>query len=186
MSEKQTTSDNENNTNSTPRCWVAVASADHVARGYAGGFMQVCHGKQGPLKRVKPDDLVVYYSPTFTYQKKDTCQSFAALGHVTSAEPYQVVMSENFMPYRHDVAWLRQQHCPIRPLLQTLSFTRDNPRWGYQFRLGLFEIPFEDMQVIAHQMGVELTEDLLEDLELAAIVKERENEPSVEVDIDDL
>ena len=157
MSEKQTTLDKENNTNSTPRCWVAVASADHVARGYAGGFMQVCHGKQGPLKRVKPNDLVVYYSPTFTYQQKDTCQSFTALGHVTSAEPYQVVMSENFMPYRHDVAWLSQQHCPIRPLLQTLSFTRNNSRWGYQFRLGLFEIPFEDMQVIAHQMGVELS-----------------------------
>lgn len=186
MSEKQTTLDKKNNTDSTPSCWVAVASADHVARGLDGEFMQVCHGKQGPLKRVKPDDLVVYYSPTFTYQKKDTCQSFTALGHVTSAEPYQVVMSENFMLYRHDVAWLSQQHCPIRPLLQTLSFTRDNPRWGYQFRLGLFEIPFEDMQVIAHQMGVELTEDLLEDLELAAIVKERENEPSVEVDIDDL
>ncbi|WP_269448106.1 hypothetical protein [Marinomonas gallaica] len=42
------------------------------------------------------------------------------------------------------------------------------------------------MQVIAHQMGVEFSEDLLEDLELAAIVKERENEPSVKVDIDDL
>lgn len=186
MSEKQTTLDKENNTNSTSRCWVAVASTDHVARGYNEQFMQVCHGKQGPLKRVKPNDLVVYYSPTFTYQQKDTCQSFTALGRVSSTVPYQVVMSEEFMPYRHDVVWLSQQHCPIRPLLQTLSFTRDNPRWGYQFRLGLFEIPFEDMQVIAYQMGVELTTDLLEDLELAAIVKDRENEPSVEVDIDDL
>lgn len=186
MSMQQTNSDRENDAASTSRCWVAVASADHVARGYAGGFMQVCHGKQGPLKRVKPNDLVVYYSPTFTYQQKDTCQSFTALGTVRSTAPYQVVMSEDFMPYRHDVMWLSEQQCPIRPLLQTLSFTRDNPRWGYQFRLGLFEIPFEDMQIIAHQMGVEFSEDLLEDLELATIVKERENEPSVEVDIDDL
>ncbi len=27
------------------RNWIAVASADHVRRGLAGGFMQVCHGK---------------------------------------------------------------------------------------------------------------------------------------------
>ncbi|WP_197467815.1 EVE domain-containing protein [Marinomonas gallaica] len=134
MSMQQTNSDRENDAASTSLCWVAVASADHVARGLNGEFMQVCHGKQGPLKRVKPDDLVVYYSPTFTYQKKDTCQSFTALGRVISSEPYQVVMSDDFMPYRYDVAWLRQQYCPIRPLLQTLSFTRDNPRWGYQFR----------------------------------------------------
>ena len=71
MSEKQTTSDKENNTNSTPRRWVAVASDDHVARGLYGEFMQVRYGKQGPPKRVKPDGLVVYYSPTFTYQKKN-------------------------------------------------------------------------------------------------------------------
>lgn len=142
--------------NTKPRCWVAVASADHVARGVEGEFMQVCHGKQGPLKRVKPDDMVVYYSPTFTYQKKDTCQSFTALGRVTSAEPYQVVMSDDFMPFRHDVRWLSQQTCSIRPLLQVLSFTQDNPRWGYQFRLGLFEIPYADMQRIAGEMGIVL------------------------------
>lgn len=45
MSEMQTTSDKENNAKSTPRCWVAVASADHVACRLDGEFMQVCHGK---------------------------------------------------------------------------------------------------------------------------------------------
>ncbi|MCB1406453.1 MAG: EVE domain-containing protein, partial [Rhodobacteraceae bacterium] len=45
------------------RNWVAVASADHVAIGRRDGFMQVCHGKPGPLSRVQPGDLVAYYSP---------------------------------------------------------------------------------------------------------------------------
>lgn len=143
-------------TKPNPRYWVAVASADHVARGYAGGFMQVCHGKEGPLKRIKPNDVVVYYSPTFIFQAKDPCQSFTALGYVVSSTPYQVTMTEQFMPYRHDVTWVSQQHCAIRPLLSVLSFTKDNPRWGYQFRFGLFEITYEDMRLIAHNMGVHL------------------------------
>ena len=44
-------------------CWIAVASAEHVARGRAGGFMQVCHGKAAPLRRIHAGDLVAYYSP---------------------------------------------------------------------------------------------------------------------------
>ena len=33
--------------------WIAVASAEHVRRGRSEGFMQVNHGKQGPLKRIQ-------------------------------------------------------------------------------------------------------------------------------------
>lgn len=32
--------------------WLAVASANHVALGYSGNFMQVCHGKKGPLTKM--------------------------------------------------------------------------------------------------------------------------------------
>ncbi len=32
--------------------WLAVASREHVKRGIAGGFAQVCHGKPGPLKQM--------------------------------------------------------------------------------------------------------------------------------------
>ena len=41
------------------RNWLAVASANHVRKGRAEGFMQVCHGKLAPLRRIKPGDLVV-------------------------------------------------------------------------------------------------------------------------------
>ena len=41
------------------RNWLAVASANHVRKGRAEGFMQVCHGKLAPLRRIKPGDHVV-------------------------------------------------------------------------------------------------------------------------------
>ena len=53
-----------------PRYWIAVASADHVARGIAGGFMQVCHGKRAPLARIRPGDGIIYYAPTQTFGTK--------------------------------------------------------------------------------------------------------------------
>ena len=43
------------------KSWMAVASAEHVRNGRAQGFMQVCHGKAAPLRRLKPNDWVVYY-----------------------------------------------------------------------------------------------------------------------------
>ena len=43
------------------RNWLAVASAEHVEIGRSAGFMQVCHGKASPLRRVQPGDRVVYY-----------------------------------------------------------------------------------------------------------------------------
>ncbi len=60
--------------------WIAVASAEHVRRGQAGGFMQVCHGKATPLKRIQPGDWVAYYSPTETFKGKDKLQAFTAVG----------------------------------------------------------------------------------------------------------
>ena len=45
------------------RYWIAVACAEHARRGKELGFMQVCHGKGAPLRRLKAGDGVVYYSP---------------------------------------------------------------------------------------------------------------------------
>ena len=58
-------------TNSAARkYWIAVASAEHVRRGRGEGFMQINHGKAAPLKRVKLDDRVVFYSPALTLGKQ--------------------------------------------------------------------------------------------------------------------
>lgn len=62
--------------------WLAVVSAEHVRRERELGFMQVCHGKAAPLRRVHPDDGVVYYSPTVSFRGKDKLQCFTAIGVV--------------------------------------------------------------------------------------------------------
>ena len=138
-----------------PAHWLAVASADHVARGREWGIMQVGHGKGAPLKRLHAGDWVVYYSPLRRFGTKEPCQSFTALGWVRDERIYQADMGEGFMPFRRDVAYLPAHEAPIRPLLDALSFTRGNKNWGYAFRFGLLKVTGEDMALIAQAMGVE-------------------------------
>ena len=136
------------------KSWIAVASAEHVRNGRVQGFMQVCHGKAAPLKRLKPNDWVVYYSPTITFGGKDKLQSFTAIGQIKEGEPYQVDMGNGFCPFRRDVCWVESQETAITPLLNYLDFTKNNKNWGYQFRFGLLEISEHDMQQISIAMRV--------------------------------
>ena len=135
------------------RNWVAVASAEHVRIGRSNGFMQVCHGKVAPLRRIQPGDRVVYDSPTGAFRCRDGLQSFTALGVVDDGAPYQAEMGGGFSPFRLDVTWCRAQETPIRPLVGRLHFTTARPNWGFQLRLGLFEISEHDVAVIATAMG---------------------------------
>ena len=98
--------------------WIAVASAAHVRIGRAQGFMQVCHGKGGPLRRISPGDHVAYYSPTENFGGKDPLQAFTAIGEVKPGAPYQADMGGGFRPFRRDVAWSDAAEVPIRPLLE--------------------------------------------------------------------
>ncbi|RVA52598.1 EVE domain-containing protein [Mesorhizobium sp. M7A.F.Ca.US.001.01.1.1] len=136
--------------------WIAVASAEHVRRGRTAGFMQVNHGKAAPLRRVKPGDGVVYYSPTTVLGDKDGLQAFTAIGIVREGEPYQGDMGADFTPFRRDVAWAKAEEAPIKPLLDRLDFTVAKSNWGYQLRFGLFEIGDHDFRVIAEAMGAEM------------------------------
>ncbi len=62
------------------RYWVGVASRDHVLLGVAGGFCQVCHGKQAPLARMKQGDWILYYSPKTGMNSGEKVQAFTAVG----------------------------------------------------------------------------------------------------------
>lgn len=135
-------------------CWVAVASAAHVRIGRQGGFMQVNHGKEAPLRRISPGDGIVYYSPSTVLGEKDGLQSFTAIGTVRPGEPYQGEMGGGFKPSRRDVDWARADETPIRPLLDRLEFTAGKPNWGYQLRFGLFEISERDFHLIGEAMGL--------------------------------
>jgi hypothetical protein len=134
--------------------WVAVASAGHVRRGRAAGFMQICHGKAAPLRRLRPGDRVAYYSPTIEFRGRDKCQAFTSLGIVCDRQPYQPATGGDFCPYRRDVRWLETCDAPIRPLVDVLEFSAGKRNWGYQFRFGLFRVSEHDMQIIAEAMGV--------------------------------
>ena len=133
--------------------WIAVASADHARRGRASGIMQVCHGKGAPLRRVKPGDGVVYYSPTVAFRGKDRLQAFTTIGRVKDGEPYQADMGGGFVPHRRDVDYRAADEAPIAPLLDDLEFTRGKRNWGYAFRFGLLEISKADFETIAAAMG---------------------------------
>jgi hypothetical protein len=115
-------------TGTTPRNWIAVACAEHARRGRdaPGGYMQVCHGKLAPLRRV------------------------------LAGEPYPSDMDGGFVPYRRDVAYLPAKEAAIQPLLDALEFVEDRGHWGYPFRFGLFAVSNHDMRLIADAMHADL------------------------------
>jgi hypothetical protein len=136
------------------RYWIGVASRDHVMRGVAGGFCQLNHGKSGPVKRLSPGDWLIYYSPRTGMRDGDPVRAFTAIGRIKPGEPYAGDMGAGFHPIRRDVAWRKSHEAAIKPLLDTLGFTRGKASWGVAFRRGSFEVNAEDFAVIAKVMGV--------------------------------
>lgn len=140
-----------------PRYWIGVASRDHVLKGVEGGFCQLCHGKNNPLKRLNLGDWIIYYSPRAALNDGEKVQAFTAIGQVLAGEPYRSNMEGGFVPYRRDVQFVAAQETPIRSLLSHLSFIKNKQSWGYVFRFGLLEIPELDFQTIAATMKAEVT-----------------------------
>jgi predicted RNA-binding protein len=134
------------------RYWVGVASQNHVLKGVAGGFAQLCHGKQHALKRMSKGDWIIYYSPQKIFGEKSPCQRFTAIGEVISDNIYQVEMASSFTPFRRDIRFLPTQDCAIQPLLNRLSFIKDKKHWGFVFRFGHLQIPEADFQLIQQAM----------------------------------
>lgn len=137
-----------------PKYWIGVASREHVRRGVAGGFCQLGHGKQAPVKSLQPGDWIIYYSPRETMEPGPPVQAFTALGVIGARDAYIVEMSKDFSAWRRDVAWRKAREAPITPLLAALSFIKDKSRWGYPFRRGSFTVSQSDFAVIAAAMSV--------------------------------
>lgn len=133
--------------------WVSTVSKEHVMIGVEGGFCQVCHGKRTPLARMHKGDWLVYYSPKDSLGGKIPCQSFTAIGQIADENIYAFKMSEDFVPFRRDVEYLKDtKEAPIHPLLEKLSFTKGQKSWGMVFRSGIFEITRDDFKLIYDQM----------------------------------
>lgn len=136
--------------------WLGVASREHVAVAVEGAFCQLNHGKEAPLRRIKPGDHLVYYAPRDRMRGGEVVQAFVALGTIRAGEPYQVEVTDSFRPYRRDVDYHQSREASIRPLIGTLSFTRDRTSWGQAFRHGTIKIEAEDLRIIAQAMNVRL------------------------------
>lgn len=136
------------------RYWIGVASKEHVGRGVAGGFCQLCHGKAQPLRRMSVGDWIIYYSPKELFKEATPCQKFTAIGEVVGPEVYQFEMFPGFVPYRRDIRFLTAKDVAIRPMLPQLSFIKNKKKWGSTFRFGHLEIPQSDFKLIAsHMLG---------------------------------
>jgi EVE domain len=134
------------------RYWLGVVSKDHVLRGVEGGFAQVCHGKKGPLQRLKKGDWLVYYSPKQSMNGAAGLQEFTAIGEVRDDIVFQFEMNESFRPFRRQINYIKgAKPLPIEAVKSELELTAAS-NWGYQLRLGLLELSKLDFKIIHAEM----------------------------------
>lgn len=144
----------------TTRYWMSTVSLEHVRIGVEGSFCQVCHGKKSPLARMSKGDWIIYYSPKTSMDGSEVCQKFTAIGQIADDHIYSFKMSEDFVPFRRKVTYVKKARpLPIRPLLDRLSFIQDKKNWGMRFRYGLFEIQESDFKLIYQGMTSKASEE---------------------------
>jgi hypothetical protein len=131
--------------------WAVTASADHALRGKAEGIVQANHGKDAPLRRMRPGDGVVIYSPRATFPDGPTLQAFTLIGRIAEGEPWQHDAGGSLM-WRRRVHWQESRIALIRPLLEDLQITRGLTSWGMAFRYGLTKLARSDFARIARAM----------------------------------
>lgn len=132
--------------------FIACISKEHIQRGVEGNFIQVCHGKEAPLKRMRKGDYLLVYSSKISMSGSEKYQKFTALGRVKDEVLYQVQMSENFSPFRRNIEYLPCTEASIVPLIYDLEFITNKKSWGYPFRYGFFEINENDFKLITSKM----------------------------------
>jgi len=128
------------------RHWIAVASPEHIETAVAGSFIQLGHGKEKPVRRLRHQDWLVLYATSIS--------AFAAVGQVGDGDVFQVEQDNQFCPYRRGVHYLPDtESVKIRSLLDELSFTKDKGKnWGMVLRRGFFEIDAPDFRLIYEAM----------------------------------
>jgi EVE domain len=132
--------------------WLGVVSRAHVQRGVAGGFAQLCHGKAQPLRRMRPGDWLVYYSPTIEMGGA-ALRAFTAIGQVEGPEVYACDIGGGFVPYRRDVRYAEAREVPLDMIKSKLDFCA-RPNWGMVLRRGHLPLEASDFATIAAAMGV--------------------------------
>jgi EVE domain len=75
--------------------------------------MQACHGKASPLKELKVNDWVIYYSPKLEFGNQEKCQAFTAIGRVIGESVYAYDMGNGFIPFRRKIQFFECCEAPI-------------------------------------------------------------------------
>jgi hypothetical protein len=139
----------------SPRHWLGVVSQAHVERGVEGGFSQVCHGKEAPLRRMKAGDWLIYYSPATEMHGGAPLRAFTALGEVADDRVYRHDMGDGFVPYRRQVRYHPVRPVPLAEVAGLLHLTA-RPSWGIALRRGLLELDEHDFEIISGAMRLRL------------------------------
>ena len=134
------------------RYWINTVSLDHVEAAAEGGFTQADHGARTRLRRPRPGDEMIFYSPRTSLHGGKPVRQFTACATITGDEPYQAVVSEEFRPWRLEARFRPCRRVQAKPLVEHSSFVTDPTRWGLPFRRGLFTIPREDFSTISSAM----------------------------------
>ena len=142
------------------RFWVGVASREHVLAAVSGGFCQLNHGKEAPVRRLQMGDSIVFYSPRERMQGGKSLHAFTAAGRILDEVPYQVEQSKDFRPFRRKTEYFKSKDASIHPLLEELSFTKGRSNWGAALRLGIFQMKREDYMKIVVAMGITFEESV--------------------------
>lgn len=134
-----------------PRHFVAVAAADAVDAGKAGGYVEINRGQAGPLERLRDGDVVLYYSPRHA-EGGPPLQAFTALAVVDGAL-HQADTPDK--PFRRAARYRDVQPAPIRPLIDVLDFIRNKAHWGAPLRFGFVQVSNSDFARIAQALGAD-------------------------------
>lgn len=136
--------------------WIVVVSKDHMEIGKRLGVVQANHGKAVPMKRMRPGDMIIFYSPKVRFEGKEPLKKFTAIAQVKEGEVYQGYMGEGFVAFRRDVEFLACKEADILPLIPRMTFIRNKRSWGFVFRFGFFEIPEKDFKIISKVMDMKV------------------------------
>jgi hypothetical protein len=131
--------------------WLGVVSRAHVQRGVAGGFAQVCHGKAGPLRRMKAGDWLVYYSPSVEIGG-EPLRAFTAVGRIEDDEVFPFDMGGGFVPFRRRVRYARAREVALEAIKDRLELCRGSG-WGAALRRGLLPLAQADLATLTAAMA---------------------------------
>ncbi|WP_409361541.1 EVE domain-containing protein [Bartonella heixiaziensis] len=133
--------------------WIAVISRDHARLAAEFGFLQVCHGKAGPLRKTSKGDEAFIYCPRCEMRSGKVLQTIEFQCIFKDNHVYQVEQALQFAPFRKNVIFNKQAQPIVLKEIQGLKFLT-NPQWGMLARRGFFEITAYDAARIREAMGI--------------------------------